>query len=166
MLWLCLDMSCHFMMGVVLFVLNFNVFRFFISFLRGLQYSDGLVALIHSRRCIWTVTGFLASAFFFWVSSGGFPWFWVSELREEIEDCKRYIFVFLACGTALTGIVEKTLFTIKSEYAKLPPEAYVINFYGISIVVFACLVVFIATKSEWKRPRENLPEHEALLSQE
>jgi len=72
----------------------------------------------------------------------------------------------LACGTALTGIVEKTLFTIKKEYAKLPSEAYIINFFGISIVVFACLVVFIATKSEWKRPRENLPEHEALLSQE
>lgn len=71
----------------------------------------------------------------------------------------------LACATALTGIVEKTLFSIKAEYAKLPAEAYVINFFGLSIVVFAALVVFIATKSDWKRPSEEaLPEHESLLA--
>jgi len=70
----------------------------------------------------------------------------------------------LACATALTGTVEKTLFSIKKDYGKLPPEAYVINFFGLSIVVFAFLVVFVATKTEWKRPSDTpLPEHQALL---
>jgi len=72
----------------------------------------------------------------------------------------------LACATALTGITEKTFFSLGKAYGKLPPEAFVINFYGISIVVFACLVIFIATRSNWKRPSENLPEREALLTSE
>lgn len=73
----------------------------------------------------------------------------------------------LACATALTGTVEKTIFSLKGEYGKLPSEAYVINFFGLTIVVFACFVVFIATKTEWKRPSEApLPEHEALLEGE
>lgn len=70
----------------------------------------------------------------------------------------------LACATALTGIVEKSIFSLKGDYGKLPSEAYVINFFGLSIVVFACLVVFVATKTEWKRPSDTpLPEQEALL---
>jgi len=71
----------------------------------------------------------------------------------------------LACATALTGTVEKTIFSLKGDYGKLPPEAYVINFFGLSIVVFACFVVFIATKTEWKRPSETpSPEEEALIN--
>ena len=47
----------------------------------------------------------------------------------------------------------------------MPAEAYVINFFGLSIVVFAALVVYIATKSDWKRPSEEaLPEHEPFLA--
>ena len=79
----------------------------------------------------------------------------------------KYYVVYSACATALTGTVEKTLFTIKAIYSKLPPEAYVINFFGISIVVFACLIVFIATKSDWKRTVVDAPpERESLLSRD
>lgn len=90
--------------------------------------------------------------------------------RKAYMDNHRFfgIAIFcLACATALTGTVEKTLFTIKDVYSKLPPEAYVINFFGISIVVFACLIVFIATKSDWKRTVVDAPpERESLLSRD
>ena len=73
-----------------------------------------------------------------------------------------------ACATALTGITEKAIFTLKGNYGKLPSEAYVLNFFGLSVVVFACLVVAIATKTEWKRPSDvnSVPEREALMGRE
>lgn len=62
------------------------------------------------------------------------------------------IFV-LGAATAFTGITEKAIFSVKKPpYSQLPPEAYVLNFYGYSIFVFSVIIVFIATKSEWKRP--------------
>jgi len=62
------------------------------------------------------------------------------------------IFV-LGAATALTGITEKAIFSVKKPpYSALPPEAYILNFYGYSIFIFAVIIVFIATKSEWKRP--------------
>jgi len=72
----------------------------------------------------------------------------------------------LACVTALTGIVEKTLFSKDLKYGQLPSEAYIINFLGISIVVFAAIVVFIATRGDWKRKPEPQIEREPLLSEE
>ena len=46
-------------------------------------------------------------------------------------------------------------------YAKLPPEGYLINFIGVLLAVFCCLVVFLLSHSGYRRPA--LPEDEMLL---
>ena len=38
------------------------------------------------------------------------------------------------------------------QYSELPGEAVLINFFGVTIVVFAVLVVYLVTKEDYARP--------------
>ncbi|XP_064613666.1 transmembrane ascorbate-dependent reductase CYB561-like [Liolophura sinensis] len=66
----------------------------------------------------------------------------------------------MAVGTALMGIVEKTLFSIMKQYSSMPSEGLLINFLGLTIVALAITVVYIVTKSEYKR--EPTPDEEHI----
>ncbi|XP_006000379.1 transmembrane ascorbate-dependent reductase CYB561 [Latimeria chalumnae] len=66
----------------------------------------------------------------------------------------------LAIGTALLGIEEKLLFSIKSNYSKFVPEGILANVLGLLLVAFGTLVGYILTREEWKRPPQ--PEEQAL----
>lgn len=67
----------------------------------------------------------------------------------------------LAVVACLTGITEKALFKLQpGGYGKLPSEAYVLNFLGIAIVVFALLVGYMVTLPDYKR--RPLPEETQL----
>lgn len=70
------------------------------------------------------------------------------------------IFV-LAVITCVSGITEKAIFKLQpGGYGKLPGEAYVLNFVGTSIVLFALLVGFLVTLPDYKR--RPLPEEQQL----
>jgi len=73
------------------------------------------------------------------------------------------IFVF-ACATALLGITEKAIFSIKEpKYAEKPPEGILVNWIGLLISIFGVLVVFLATTPRFKRLTR--PEDEMLLQE-
>nr|Q5CZL8.2 RecName: Full=Plasma membrane ascorbate-dependent reductase CYBRD1; AltName: Full=Cytochrome b reductase 1 [Xenopus tropicalis] len=58
-------------------------------------------------------------------------------------------------ATALMGITEKLIFSLKEPpYSKMPPEAIFVNTFGLIILVFGGLVVWMVTTPAWKRPRE------------
>ncbi|XP_063789548.1 plasma membrane ascorbate-dependent reductase CYBRD1 [Pseudophryne corroboree] len=60
-------------------------------------------------------------------------------------------------ATALMGITEKLIFSLKSpSYSSLPPPAIFVNTLGLLIVVFGGLVFWIATRPAWKRPPEGI----------
>ncbi|XP_053121746.1 plasma membrane ascorbate-dependent reductase CYBRD1 isoform X2 [Hemicordylus capensis] len=65
-------------------------------------------------------------------------------------------------ATALMGITEKLIFALKSpSYSKSPEEAIFVNILGVLILVFGAIVLWIATRPDWKRPLEqNLKIHE------
>jgi cytochrome b-561 len=67
------------------------------------------------------------------------------------------IFV-MACAAALMGITEKAIFVLnpKPGYATLPGEAILLNCFGMTIVIFATLVMYLVTKQEYKRPPETI----------
>lgn len=66
------------------------------------------------------------------------------------------LFIFISViAAALMGITEKLIFSLKSPaYKDSPPEAVLVNVLGLLIAAFGALVVWIATRSAWKRPRE------------
>ncbi|XP_043210944.1 transmembrane ascorbate-dependent reductase CYB561-like isoform X1 [Amphibalanus amphitrite] len=71
-----------------------------------------------------------------------------------------------ACGAAIMGLMEKAFFALNPKnneqpYSKLPPEAYLINFVGLLLAVFCCLVVFLLSHGGYRRPPQ--PEDEMLL---
>ncbi|XP_037073644.1 LOW QUALITY PROTEIN: cytochrome b561-like [Pollicipes pollicipes] len=71
-----------------------------------------------------------------------------------------------ACGAAIMGLLEKAIFTLTKKndlppYASLPPEAYLINFIGLLLAVFCCLVVFLLSHTGYRRQPQ--PEDEVLL---
>jgi len=73
------------------------------------------------------------------------------------------IFVF-ACATALLGITEKAIFSIKQpKYAEKPPEGILVNWIGLLISLFGVLVVFLASTPRFKRLTR--PEDEMLLQE-
>uniref|UniRef100_A0A0A9ZCA9 Cytochrome b reductase 1 n=1 Tax=Lygus hesperus TaxID=30085 RepID=A0A0A9ZCA9_LYGHE len=68
----------------------------------------------------------------------------------------------LVIVASLTGLTEKAIFKLGFKYGDLPGEAFMINFIGISIVLFAATVFYITTNPKYKRyPR---PEDGALLT--
>ena len=64
--------------------------------------------------------------------------------------------VFVMCVAAcLMGITEKAFFSLPAgQYSQMPGEAWLINFYGTTIVIFAILVVYLVTKADYARPPE------------
>lgn len=71
----------------------------------------------------------------------------------------------MSCATALLGITEKAFFSLASDpkYADLPPAGIVLNLLGISILLFAIVIVYLVTNSQFKR--RPLPEEQALQLQ-
>ncbi|XP_074685206.1 plasma membrane ascorbate-dependent reductase CYBRD1 isoform X2 [Strix aluco] len=58
-------------------------------------------------------------------------------------------------ATALMGITEKLIFSLKSPaYSASPPEATFVNCLGLLLVVFGALILWMASRPHWKRPPE------------
>ncbi|XP_064454681.1 plasma membrane ascorbate-dependent reductase CYBRD1-like [Ornithodoros turicata] len=58
-----------------------------------------------------------------------------------------------AVATALMGITEKLIFKLTpAGYSARPAEAYLANSLGVLLVVFAALVVYLATRPAYRRP--------------
>jgi len=67
----------------------------------------------------------------------------------------------LATAASLMGLLEKAIF-LKTVYVPLSAEGVLINCIGVTITVLAALVLFTATKRQYKR--QALPEDELLLA--
>ncbi|KFR10265.1 Cytochrome b reductase 1, partial [Opisthocomus hoazin] len=58
-------------------------------------------------------------------------------------------------ATALTGITEKLIFSLKNPaYSTSPPEATFVNCLGLLLVIFGALILWMASRAHWKRPPE------------
>ncbi|KAE8299319.1 Cytochrome b reductase 1 [Larimichthys crocea] len=57
-------------------------------------------------------------------------------------------------AVALMGITEKLIFGLK--YSSSPPEAIFVNVLGLLLVVFGALILWIATRTSWKRPSDQI----------
>ncbi|XP_042550082.1 plasma membrane ascorbate-dependent reductase CYBRD1 [Dipodomys spectabilis] len=58
-------------------------------------------------------------------------------------------------ATVLMGVTEKLFFVLKNpSYHTFPPEGVFTNTLGLLIVVFGALIFWIATRPQWKRPKE------------
>lgn len=61
----------------------------------------------------------------------------------------------MCCAAALMGITEKAIFSVKSPaYSTLPGEGWLLNCFGMSIVIYCGLIVYLVTKHEYTRPDE------------
>lgn len=70
-------------------------------------------------------------------------------------------FGFVLCvAAALMGITETVLLGIP-DFAELPGIAQVYNLLGVSVAIFAGLVIFLVTDARFKRM--SLPEENAML---
>ncbi|XP_019378337.1 PREDICTED: cytochrome b reductase 1 [Gavialis gangeticus] len=63
-------------------------------------------------------------------------------------------------ATAFMGFTEKLLFALKN-YKASPPEGIFVNTLGLLILIFGALVLWMATRPQWKRP----PEQNSKLQQ-
>lgn len=60
-------------------------------------------------------------------------------------------------AVALMGITEKLIFGLKDpKYKDSPPEAIFVNVLGLLLVIFGGLILWIATRTSWKRPSEQI----------
>lgn len=58
-------------------------------------------------------------------------------------------------AVALMGITEKLIFGLSNpKYKDSPPEAIFVNILGVLLVVFGALILWIATRTSWKRPSD------------
>ncbi|OXB60632.1 hypothetical protein ASZ78_001165 [Callipepla squamata] len=56
-------------------------------------------------------------------------------------------------AAALMGITEKLIFALNSTgYSSSPPEAIFVNCLGLLIVIFGALILWMASRPQWKRP--------------
>lgn len=70
-------------------------------------------------------------------------------------------FGFVLCtAAALMGITETVLLGIP-DFALLPSLAQLYNLLGVSVAIFAGLVIFLVTDKRFKRM--SLPEEDAML---
>ncbi|KAK3863712.1 hypothetical protein Pcinc_030539 [Petrolisthes cinctipes] len=93
---------------------------------------------------------------FQWVS--GLVTFLLPGLRPSVRSAYLPVhqffglFIFVSgIATALVGITEKTFFTMMKTYSNLPPEAILINFSGITLILFGAIVVYLATNPKFRR---------------
>uniref|UniRef100_A0A8C8A138 Plasma membrane ascorbate-dependent reductase CYBRD1 n=1 Tax=Oryzias sinensis TaxID=183150 RepID=A0A8C8A138_9TELE len=60
-------------------------------------------------------------------------------------------------AVALMGITEKLIFGLSNpKYKDSPPEAVFVNVLGVLLVVFGALILWIATRTSWKRPSDQI----------
>nr|XP_004557779.2 cytochrome b reductase 1 [Maylandia zebra] len=60
-------------------------------------------------------------------------------------------------AVALMGITEKLIFGLKDpKYKDSPPEATFVNVLGVLLVLFGGLILWIATRTSWKRPSDQI----------
>ncbi|XP_061580452.1 plasma membrane ascorbate-dependent reductase CYBRD1 [Cololabis saira] len=60
-------------------------------------------------------------------------------------------------AVALMGITEKLIFGLSNpKYKDSPPEAIFVNVLGVLLVVFGALILWIATRTSWKRPSDQV----------
>ncbi|XP_078079876.1 transmembrane ascorbate-dependent reductase CYB561 [Mustelus asterias] len=97
----------------------------------------------------------------------GLIFFLFPGMSYSLRACYRPLHVYfglgifiLAIGTSLLGITEKLLFSISDTYSKFVAEGVLANVLGLVLVSFGSTVVYIVTRSEWKRVSS--PEEEAL----
>ncbi|KAL5007208.1 hypothetical protein ScPMuIL_016014 [Solemya velum] len=70
----------------------------------------------------------------------------------------------MAVGSALTGIMEKATFlSAPIEYSSLPPEGILLNCLGLCLVALAAVVIYIMTRSDYKRQPSPDEEHIQLV---
>ncbi|XP_076025937.1 plasma membrane ascorbate-dependent reductase CYBRD1 [Genypterus blacodes] len=59
-------------------------------------------------------------------------------------------------AVALMGITEKLIFGLNNpKYKDSPPEAIFVNILGVLLVVFGGLILWIATRTSWRRPSDH-----------
>jgi len=70
----------------------------------------------------------------------------------------------LSVVAVISGLNERAIFKLTAKvYGTLPTEAYIMNFIGVVVVLFALTVGYLVTKAEYKRqPR---PEEQQLTMQ-
>ncbi|KAM4559390.1 plasma membrane ascorbate-dependent reductase CYBRD1 [Odontesthes bonariensis] len=68
------------------------------------------------------------------------------------------LFLFTSIiAVALMGITEKLIFGLSNpKYKDSPPEAIFVNVLGVLLVVFGALILWIATRTSWKRPSDQI----------
>lgn len=68
------------------------------------------------------------------------------------------LFLFTSViAVALMGITEKLIFGLKNiPYKDSPPEAIFVNSLGVLLVVYGALILWIATRTSWKRPSDQI----------
>ncbi|XP_047457176.1 plasma membrane ascorbate-dependent reductase CYBRD1 [Mugil cephalus] len=60
-------------------------------------------------------------------------------------------------AVALMGITEKLIFALQNpKYKDSPPEAAFVNVLGLFLAVFGALILWIATRTSWKRPSDQI----------
>ncbi|KAM7407457.1 hypothetical protein PAMA_003265 [Pampus argenteus] len=60
-------------------------------------------------------------------------------------------------AVALMGITEKLIFGLSNpKYKDSPPEAIFVNVLGVLLVFFGALILWIATRTSWKRPSDQI----------
>ncbi|XP_070832219.1 plasma membrane ascorbate-dependent reductase CYBRD1 [Chaetodon trifascialis] len=60
-------------------------------------------------------------------------------------------------AVALMGITEKLIFGLSNpKYKDSPPEAVFVNILGVLLVLFGALILWIATRTSWKRPSDQI----------
>jgi len=99
---------------------------------------------------------------------GGFVMFLVPGAKESLKIAMMPLHIYfglfgfvLALASALMGLTEKAIFSIKS-YNMLPPAGVIVNIMGVLFVIFGGLVVYLATERGYKR--QPIPEDTQLLT--
>jgi len=99
-----------------------------------------------------------------WVS--GFLIFLFPGLKDHLRASYLDVHVFFglmifvsACASAFTGFTEKTIFGIWFKvHDKFDPTFTVANFTGYSIIIFAAMVIYLATNPKFKRVNKPVNE--------
>ncbi|GFT15362.1 putative cytochrome b561 [Nephila pilipes] len=68
-----------------------------------------------------------------------------------------FILSILSCHS---GIMEKVKASLGKEYLDLPPAGYIANFLGVSLTIFAILVLYLVNTPQFKR--RPLPEEDKI----
>lgn len=98
----------------------------------------------------------------------GFSFFLFPGASFSLRSCYRSQHVFFGAtiflfslGTALLGLKEALLFKLGSNYSLFTAEGVLGNVLGLLLVTFGVVVLYILTRTDWKRPPQ---EEEQALS--